>query len=139
MIITYIQGYWSIFSQTHRHAQLVFWSTFPDSWEKCPDCFHQWVKFSLQNVVLRVSGIFSTVFFSGIYWHIQSYSALLRHIHTYWVIKAYSAPCVTFANGGLFKTLWNADQAYSEPCHWALFSHNQVYSEACAMLAYRNT
>ena len=36
------------------------------------------------------SGIFSFLFFSGMFQHIQSYLALLRHIHTYWDIKAYS-------------------------------------------------
>ena len=72
------------------------------------------------------SGIFSTLFFSDICRHIQSYSGLLRHVHTYWyIIKAYSAPCITlayskpchilspdiFRTEGLFKTLWNDDQA----------------------------
>ena len=69
------------------------------------------------------------------------------------LIQAYSAPCVTlvysqschfrspsiFRTGGLFKTLWNVDQAYSEPCHRALFSHIQVYSEPCARFAYTQT
>ena len=78
--------------------------------------------------IQNTSGIFNTVF-SGVGRHIQAYSALLRDIHSCWdIIKAYSAPCVTlaysqpwhilspgiFITGGLFKTLWNADQAYSE-------------------------
>ena len=41
-----------------------------------------------------------------------------------------------FKTGGLLKTLSNVDQAYSEPCHRALFSHIQAYSEPCAMVAY---
>ena len=41
-----------------------------------------------------------------------------------------------FRTGGLFKTLWNVDQSYSEPCHRALFSQIQTYSEPCATLAY---
>ena len=53
--------------------------------------------------------------FSGIYRHIQSYSALLRHIHAYWdIIKAYS---------GLFRHI----QHLVQPLHiqnlltyWAL-------------------
>ena len=85
--------------------------------------------------------------FSGICWNIQSYFALLRHIHAYWdIIKAYSAPCVilaylftTLPYSGLFKTLWNADQAYLEPCHKELFSHITAYSEPCATLAYPET
>ena len=69
--------------------------------------------------------------YSGICRHIQAYSALLSHIHAYWgIIKAYSAPCKTltysqpchitnpdiFRTAGIFKTLWNFDQAYSEIC-----------------------
>ena len=30
-----------------------------------------------------------------------------------------------FRTGSLFKTPWNVDQAYSEPCHRALYSHIQ--------------
>ena len=44
-----------------------------------------------------------------------------------------------FRTRGLFKTLWNIDQAYSEPCHRALFSYILVYSEPCGMLAYTET
>ena len=70
----------------------------------------------------------------------------------YWdIVKAYSAPCVTlaylqpchilsrgiFRTGSLFKTLWNVDQGCLEPCHSALFSHIQGYSESCETLAYR--
>ena len=103
---------------------------------------------------------YSTLCFSGMRRHIRSYSALLRHIHSYWdIIKTYSglfrhsAPCVIlaysqpyhilspgiFRTGGLFKTLWNVDQAYSEPCHRALLSHIPAYSEPCAMLFYAET
>ena len=77
------------------------------------------------------------------YWELfiqVAYSALLRHIHAYWgIVKAYLTPCVTLTYwklcdipcpsrsraGGIFKTLWNFDQAYSEPCHSqnSLFRH----------------
>ena len=85
--------------------------------------------------------------FSDIYRRIQSCSALLRHIHDYWdIIKAYSGLFSIFSTSQLwyilrpsifrtpylFITLWNVDQAYSEPCHRALFSHIQTYSEPCA-------
>ena len=77
------------------------------------------------------------------YMDIQAYSASSRYIHTYWgIVKAYSAPCVTltysqpchilstdiFRTGGIFKTLWNFHQAYSEPCHGqnSLFRHFSV-------------
>ena len=39
----------------------------------------------------------------------------------------------------LFKTLWNVDQAYSEPCYRTLFNHIQAYSEPCTTLAYTKT
>ena len=69
------------------------------------------------------------------------------------LIQAYSAPCVTlaysqtchilspdiFKTKGSFKSLWNVDQAYLEPCRGALFSHIQAYSEPCATLAYAET
>ena len=82
---------------------------------------------------LRYSG-FSHIqnsIYSGICRHIQTYLALLSHIHAYWgIIKAYSAPCKTpayskpchitssgiFRTAAIFKTLWNFDQAYSEIC-----------------------
>ena len=85
--------------------------------------------------------------FSDIYRRIQSYSALLRHIDDYWdIIKAYSGLFSIFSTSQLwyilrpsifrtpylFITLWNVDQAYSEPCHRALFSHIQTYSEPWA-------
>ena len=69
--------------------------------------------------------------YSIIFSVIKTYSDILRH---YWSIfrhiQAYSAPCVIlaysqlchilnpdiFRTGGLFKILWNVDQAYSGPC-----------------------
>ena len=69
--------------------------------------------------------------YSIIFSVIKTYSDMLRH---YWSIfrhiQAYSAPCVIlaysqlchilnpdiFRTGGLFKILWNVDQAYSGPC-----------------------
>ena len=58
---------------------------------------------------------------SGLCWHIQSYSALLRHTQGYsapYETLAYSQPChilstSIFKTGGLFKILRNVDQAYS--------------------------
>ena len=69
------------------------------------------------------------------------------------LIQAYSAPCVTlaysqhchilsldiFRTEGSFKSLWNVDQAYLEPCRGALFSHLQAYSEPCGTLPYAET
>ena len=81
---------------------------------------------------IQNSGIFkilNSLFF-------QVYAAIFN-LFTF--IQAYSAPCVTLAylqpccilnssilrTGGLFETLWNLDQTYSEPCLRALFSHIQ--------------
>ena len=93
---------------------------------------------------------YSALCLLGVWWHIQSYSVLLRHFYAYWdiikaylLIQAYSAPCVTlaysqpchilslgiFITRGLFETLRNVDQAYAEPRYRALFSHIQAYSE----------
>ena len=78
------------------------------------------------------------------YWHILNIETLLRHIHAYLVI--FSTLCNPhiltagiFTTGGLFKTLWSADQAYSKPCHRTLSSHIPAYSGPCAMLAYIET
>ena len=66
----HIQGYWCIFSNNHRcvvsgrgNASSPFsffenwknWKKFPGFSKKGPDCVHLWVKFSIQNVLLRVS------------------------------------------------------------------------------------
>ena len=71
------------------------------------------------HVLCTASGTFrivaySELCFSGMYCHIQSYSASLRHIHAYWDIRLYSQPCYIlspgmFRTGYLFKTLWNVD------------------------------
>ena len=59
---------------------------------------------------IQSSGIFTTLFFSGICWDVQSYSALLGHIHAYWdIIKAYS---------GFFRHIQHSvTVTYSQPCH----------------------
>ena len=66
-ILRNIQGYWCILIHTHWQAtkgreggrglpypflkiSKMLWF-----WEKGPDCVHLWIKFSIQNVVLRVS------------------------------------------------------------------------------------
>ena len=93
------------------------------------------------------SDIFRTLAYSGLYLfrYTQTYSKIFSTIRTYWrilrqcqgifkVIQAHSAPFVTLAYSqpcqipspgmfktiGIFKTLWNFDQTYSERCH----SHN---------------
>ena len=67
MIFRDIQGYRYIFSYTHRRAireeplssasPALFenQNKCPDFGKKDPDCAYLWVKFSIQNVVLRVS------------------------------------------------------------------------------------
>ena len=75
---------------------------------------------------------------------IKAYSRILRHYSTPCVTLAYSgtshilSPGI-FRTGGLFETLSNLDQTYSELCHSTLFSHIQAYSEHCATLAYGET
>ena len=61
-IFRHIQGYLGIFSHTHRRATKgergdLFENRkkCPDFGKKGPDCDHLWVKFSIQNIVLRVS------------------------------------------------------------------------------------
>ena len=73
---------------------------------------------------IQNSGISSTLFF-----HITLCNPL------------YSQPSHILSPGifrirSLFKTLWNVDQEYSEPCHGALFSHIQAYPEPCTLLAW---
>ena len=64
--------------------------------------------------------------YSGICRHIEAYLALLRQIQAYSVLSSvilsYLQPSHIlrlgiFRTGGIFKTLWNFDQAYTEPCH----------------------
>ena len=67
------------------------------------------------------SGIFGSLFLSVICQHIQSYSALLRHIHVYWdIIQAYSVPCVTpciFTNLPCSELIaYSEPEAYLKPC-----------------------
>ena len=50
---------------------------------------------------------------SGIRQHIKSYSALLKHIHSYWdIVKGYPGIFSTLCNPSLFTIL-----SYSEPWH----------------------
>ena len=87
--------------------------------------------------------IFRTLFFqvyTGIFKHTKRYWGIFTHIETLLRhIQTYSLPCVTLASlqayhilspgkfrtWGLFITLWNVDQPYSEPCHRALFRYIQ--------------
>ena len=86
-----------------------------------PGCVHLWVKFTIQNVVSRKSRRkISKIFHSG-----ASFSCVFDEMP---IEVSY-----------LFKTLWNVDQVYSEPCHWTLFSPIQASSEPCATLAYAET
>ena len=95
-----------------------------------------------------------TSVYSIIFNVIKAYPLISRHYYgIFRFIQAHSAPCVTlahsqlchilnpiiFINGCLFKTLWNVDQTYSEPCHSASISHIQAYSVPCTMLAYAET
>ena len=170
--------------------------------EKSPNCIHLWVKFSIQNVVLRISRRKNSkmfpccfpflCFWRNVYWsalvpcnllcpeiflvarlhsgiilfakcsisyvwqcfeyvcldncpvictltlcyvlhqihseswhipnsaysgtckHIQAYSSLLRHI-SHPVQTSHIHNLAIFRTRGIFKTLWNFDQAYSEP------------------------
>ena len=70
---------------------------------------------------------YSTLCFSGMRRHIRSYSALLRHIHSYWdIIKTYSglfrhsAPCVILAYSQPYHILsplaYLEPEAYLKPC-----------------------
>ena len=94
---------------------------------------------NIQNSCIRNS--FITLTFRNI----QAYSALLRYIHAYWVflryIQAFSGILNTLCNPRIFttlphsepwhlepvKTLWNFDQAYSEPCH----TQNKLCKTVC--------
>ena len=59
------RGYWCIFSHTHRRTTRGRGEPSPglfenqkrcfDFWKNGPECVHLWVKFSIQNVALRVS------------------------------------------------------------------------------------
>ena len=77
-LFKHFQGYLCIFryvnaySATITSAQLVrreeaFPALLenPDAGKKDPDCVHLWVKFSIQNVVLRVSGRKNSKIFPG--------------------------------------------------------------------------
>ena len=97
--------------------------------------------------------------YSSIFSIIKTYSCILKR---YWgifrLIQAYSAPCVSltysqachilspgiFRTGGIFKNLWNFDQACSELCHSqnTLFMHYSAIPgilEPCVTLAYEET
>ena len=96
------------------------------------NCF--WTRLCLDNCYvlhqthLEFCHFQHSVFFSGIYRHIHPYWDIIKaysdlfwhiqhHVHIYNFVISYFEP------GSLFKTEWNIDQAYPEPCHWALFSH----------------
>ena len=64
------------------------------------------------------------------------YSIIFNVIQGYLHISHASFSPRIFRTGGFFKTLGNVDQAYSEPCHEALLSHIQAYSEPSATLVY---
>ena len=72
--------------------------------------------------------------YAGIFSHTQCYSGIFIPIETLSRdTQAYSDIFRSlFKTRALFKTLQNVDQAYSEPCHRASFSHIQQYSEPCA-------
>ena len=99
-IFRHIEGYWCIFSHTHKRATRggggrrglpCFFKNrkkCPDFGQKNPDCVHLWIKFSIQNVVSRVPrrkklqnvslrGHFSC-FLRNVYWSALFSSPLLR-------------------------------------------------------------
>ena len=90
----------------------------------------------------------SNYVYSGICMHIQAYSALLWHIKAYSGIfstlcKVDSQLCHVPSPGiliteGIFKTLKNFHQAYSE-LRYTLNSLFRQYSEPCVILAYATT
>ena len=83
--------------------------------------------------------------FSRICRNIQSYSALLRHIHAYWdIIQAYSSLFSTLCNPRIFTTLLYIYWAYLNLYETDIFRTLaegiiQSYSELCATLAYAET
>ena len=107
-----IQRYWNIFNGIQR-----YWSIFNG-------IQHYWNIFTHIQTLLRHNLAYSSIFLC--------------------VTLAYLQPCQIlshsiFRTRGLFKSLWNVDQTYSESCHWALFSHIQGYSQPCGTLAYGET
>ena len=73
---------------------------------------------------------YSALCFSGICWHIQSYSVLLRHIHTYWdIIKPHS---------GLFRHIQHPVYTPHIPSlalFWVLaYLEPETYLKPCEML-----
>ena len=77
-------------------------------------------------------------------WQCSEYVCLGNCLVICTVTLLLSQPCHILSSnmlktGNLLKTLWKVDQAYSETCHWILFSHIQAHLEACATLAYIET
>ena len=129
---------YSFFKKLHLKFLTVFWIRF--CLDNCSvNCYvlHQihsefWhIQHCFFSYMLIYSNILSV---SEGYWHICGhYQGILRLTQAYsgsFVTLAYLQPCrilspVIFRMGGLFKTLWNVDQVYSEPYHRALFIHIQ--------------
>ena len=115
----------------------VLHQTYSEFWH-IQHCFFRYI--------LAYSIVFNAI--KGIFTHIETlfkaHSGLFRHIQHPALTLTYSKLCQILSPGifrtrALFKTLWNIDKTYSEPCHKALFSHIQAYSEPCTTLAYAET
>ena len=63
---------------------------------------------------------------------------ILKKINLHFQVKGIFLSPGIFRTGGLFKTLWNVDQTYVDPCHRTLFSHiqNLVQCFQCRNLPY---
>ena len=79
--------------------------------------------------------------YSSIFSIVKAYiEASLRHIQVYsaaWATLPYSQAShilssSMFRNGGMFKTLWNFEHIYSEPCH-SQNSFHRYYSQPYAI------
>ena len=69
------------------------WKDSPEFWKKGPDCDHLWVKFSIQNIVLRECRreIFSGgASFSCFFWRNVYRSALVPHTHSPFLFAKHS-------------------------------------------------
>ena len=79
---------------------------------------------------------------------IKAYSHIFRYYYgIFRLVQAYSTPCVTlaylqpcrilspdiFRTRSLFETLWNIDQAYSEPCRRPWLWHIQNLAQCLHM------
>ena len=93
------------------------------------DCIrHFWIPAYWARCLFRCMQAYSVIFSITFHIHIT----LLRYIQAYLGISS-----TLYNTGCLFKTLWNFDQAYSEPCHRAHnIRHIQKLVRCLHILAY---